>query len=230
MHVTCPSCKFGGIVRDDQIPPDGKEVYCPNCNIKFRIKKNKSFPTASRQTRGKAAPAQTIQSEYLLISCPACGSKGKLRRSTVVIGQSKKFTCPSCKNSFTFTPSDTDPQSKGDAAPTDTSADTPSLCTGCGSKITHSLPICPSCGKILTGIKIYCPSCKSANVGISDKTHDNSKSQWETMIFRPVSLAMAKQADIRIPLSCRDCGKTWMIQPTLIQAIGKPSELSQGED
>jgi predicted Zn finger-like uncharacterized protein len=225
MHVNCPSCKFGGTVRDDQIPSDGKEVYCPNCNMKFRIKKNPSFQTTSQQTHGKAAVAQTDESEYLPISCPICGFEGKLRRSAAVTSQSKKFTCPSCKNPFTFTQSDTKTPPRDDTVPTDAPTETPSSCPGCGSRITHTLPICPSCGKILTGIRIYCPSCKSTNVGIDDKTHNNGTTEWETVIFRPVSLPVAKQADIHIPLSCRDCGKTWMIQPALIQTIGKPSVL-----
>ncbi|MBN2224972.1 MAG: zinc-ribbon domain-containing protein [Deltaproteobacteria bacterium] len=230
MHVTCPSCKFGGTVRDNQIPPDGKEVYCPNCNIKFRIRKNQSPPATSQKTQERTTALETIQSEYLPISCPICGFKGKLKRNAAATGQAKRFTCPSCKNPFTVTPSGPNSSLSGDTLPADTTRSAPSACTGCGSRITHSQPICPTCGKILTGIKIYCPSCRSANVGIKDKTHEDGTSQWETMIFRPASLTTAKQTDIHIPLTCRDCGKTWMIQPALIQTTDEPPGLSHEED
>jgi hypothetical protein len=42
------------------------------------------------------------------------------------------------------------------------------------------------------------------------------------MVFRPTSLAADKLADIHIPLSCRDCGKTWTIQPGRMRAIDSP--------
>ncbi len=228
MHVTCPSCKFGGIIRDDQIPPEGREVYCPNCNIRFRIQNKQPTQTVSQETQGKVAAEQTDQSGYLPISCPACGFEGKLRRSAVAAGQSKKFTCPSCKNPFTFARTGTDLPSGDDDVLTDTSTNPPSSCPGCGSTIVHTLPICPSCGKVLTGIRIYCPSCKSTNVGIDNKAHDSGRPQWETIIFRPVSPTAAKQTDIRIPLSCRDCGKTWMIQHALIQATNSSPGPSEG--
>jgi predicted Zn finger-like uncharacterized protein len=216
MHVTCPSCKFGGTVRDDQIPPGGKEVYCPNCNTKFRIRKDQSLPSASQKIREKGTVAKADRSEYLTISCPICGFEGKVKRSALVTAQSRKFACPSCKNIFTFSKADADLASREDPASAAVPVETDSSCPGCGSKISHTLPVCPSCGTVLTGVRIYCPSCKSTNVGINNTTHDNARPTWETMVFRPVSAA-AGQADIRIPLSCRDCGNTWTIQPGLIQ-------------
>ncbi len=230
MHVTCPSCKFGGTVRDDQIPPEGKEVFCPSCNVKFRIEKNQSIPNDPHQTRNKSVPSHTADSEYLTVSCPVCGFKGKLRRENVAAGQSKRFTCPSCKNPFTFTPPGADPPAHNNALPTDTSTSAPSSCTSCGARIAHTLPICPSCGEVLTGIKICCPSCESTNVGIRDRNHNDGMSQRQTIIFKPASPAVTGQTDIRIPLSCGNCGKTWMIQPALIQTTGAPPMLSQGED
>jgi predicted Zn finger-like uncharacterized protein len=229
MHVTCPSCKFGGTVRDDQIPPDGKEVFCPSCNLKFRIKKNQSVPAADRRADRKAVPSDVAQSEYIPISCPICGFKGKLKRSTVATGQSRRFTCPSCKNPFTLAlPDNGAPPTDNDVSD-DIAGGAPSSCTGCGSRITHALPICPTCGKILTGVKIYCPSCKSTNVGISDETHNDGRPQGETIIFRPVSPTAAKQNGIHIPLLCRDCGKTWTIQTDRIRTSETSSELSRGD-
>lgn len=228
MHVTCPSCKFGGTVRDDQIPPDGKEVYCPNCNVKFRIRKGQTSPPKPPQNRGEAVTAQAEQPEYLPVSCPVCGFTGKLKRSSIVGGQSKKITCPSCKNPFTFTPPDAAPLSDNEASTTRTDKNTPSSCPGCGSSIRRLLPVCPSCGTVLTGTKIYCPSCKSSNVAISSNSHNNGGSQWETTVFKPVSRAVENFEGIRIPMSCRECGMTWIVQPALAdtteEAAGSTSE------
>jgi len=230
MQVTCPSCKFGGTVRDDQIPPDGKEVFCPSCNVKFRIKRNQSSSTTAQRITEKTTGPDIVKSEFLPISCPICGFNGKLKRNTAGGGQSKRFTCPSCKNPFTLTLPDIDSPPADGGESTDTTTGTPSLCTGCGSRITHTLPICPSCGKILTGIRIYCPSCKSTNVGIRDKAHNDGGAQGETIIFRPVSPTANRQTAIQIPLSCRDCGNTWMIQTTLIQTTDMSTRLPHGEE
>jgi len=229
MHVTCPSCKFGGTVRDDQIPPDGKEVYCPNCNTKFRIKKDRPFPANPPQPGGKTSVSQNERNEYLPISCPVCGFRGKLKRSSIDGRQPKKITCPSCKSPFTYTPSDTDPASKTDTTPSGTPAEVPSSCPGCGMPVEQPSPVCPSCGRILTGTKICCPSCKSMNVGISGDTHDDGRSQWETMIFRPVSTA-GEPENIQIPLSCRDCGRSWKVKPALVQTAGSSPNVSPRED
>lgn len=229
MHVTCPSCKFGGTVRDDQIPAGGREVYCPNCNTKFRIKKNPPSPAASRQAREETSAARAGQSEYLSISCPACGFTGKLKRAGLTSGQQKRVVCPSCKQPFTFTPSDPKPLSDEDPLPGDPTADPPLTCPGCGSDLQHPLPVCPSCGRILTGTKIYCPSCKSPNVGISENSRDNGGPQWETVLFRPVSVTGGKPYTIHIPLSCRDCGNAWMIQSALDQTSDEPADLGPQE-
>jgi hypothetical protein len=81
---------------------------------------------------------------------------------------------------------------------------------------------------VLTGTKIYCPSCKSANVGISSNSHSNGGSQWETTVFKPVSLTMENSEGILIPDSCRDCGMTWVVRPALADttegAAGSTSE------
>jgi predicted Zn-ribbon and HTH transcriptional regulator len=90
------------------------------------------------------------------------------------------------------------------------------------------LPVCPSCGTVLTGTKIYCPSCKSSNVAISSNSHNNGGSQWETTVFKPVSRAVENFEGIRIPMSCRECGMTWIVQPALAdtteEAAGSTSE------
>jgi predicted Zn finger-like uncharacterized protein len=226
MHVTCPSCKFGGTVRDDQIPPEGKEVYCPNCNVKFRIRKDQTPPAKPPQIPQETHATKSEQPEYLPVSCPVCGFTGKLKRSSVVGGKLKKITCPSCKNPFTFTPSDSSPPPDSDPLYGRAHKDTPSSCPSCGSPIQHLLPVCPSCGRVLTGIKIYCPSCKSTNVGIRSDTHNDGGSRWETTIFKPVSLTIENSEDILIPLSCRDCGWTWTIQPALTEATEGPAGFS----
>ncbi len=223
MHVTCPSCKFGGTVRDEQIPPEGKNVYCPNCNIRFRIKRDPSSSAPSRQTQRDTAAGQPQHPDSNTISCPACGFKGKIRGGTLTPGHGKIITCPSCKTPFTLTPPVDDSASRSDAAPSPALAQDPPSCPACGSSMPHALPICPSCGRILMGVKIHCPSCKSTNVGISDGSRGNGGSEWETMVFQPNSLTADKLADIHIPLSCRDCGKTWTIQPTRMTAVDKPA-------
>jgi predicted Zn finger-like uncharacterized protein len=224
MQVTCPSCKFGGTVRDDQIPPEGKDVYCPNCNIRFRIRGGPSSPSVSRPPRSGEGSRQQGLPDSRPISCPACGLTGKIKRVALVPGQTKIITCPACRVSFALTLSDDGSTLKSDATPpARVSRKSPLSCPACNVPVPQALPVCPSCGKVLLGVKITCPSCGSTNVGIDDESRGNGRSEGETLVFRPTSVAANGLADISIPLSCRDCGKTWTVQPARIESTEKPA-------
>jgi uncharacterized protein YbaR (Trm112 family) len=221
MRVICPSCKYGGTFRDESIPDEGKELYCPNCNVKFHVKKTISTGESNLPAApGKAHPKDT-QSQTLPISCPTCGAQGKIRHNAIPPGQTKTITCPACKNSFSLTMSGNQLIAQQNAATQPPSIGKSTPCPSCGHKMPLGMPICPSCGMTARGIKIYCPSCKSTNVGINDGIDGDGKPQWETVVFRPAALSDEKLTDIRIPLVCRDCGNKWTIAPSRIQGHNK---------
>jgi predicted Zn finger-like uncharacterized protein len=230
MQVTCPSCKFGGTVRDDQIPPEGKDVYCPNCNVRFRIRNSSSSPSVSRPSQRGAGPNQPGLPDSRPISCPACGLTGKIKRVALVPGQTKTITCPACRVSFALTLSDDGTTLKSDATPPPrVLPKRPLSCPTCNVSVPQSLPICPSCGEILMGVKIACPACGSTNVGIDDESRGNGRAEGETLLFRPSSATANGLADISIPLSCRDCGKTWAVQPGRIESTDEPAQSHEKE-
>ncbi len=42
MEVVCPSCKFKGNIKDENIPDSGREVTCPHCKTKFFVRKKET--------------------------------------------------------------------------------------------------------------------------------------------------------------------------------------------
>ena len=227
MQVTCPSCKLGGTIREEQILEEEKEIHCPNCNTKFRVKKNQPAQASLNETVRQviSSPLQE-RLETLQISCPACGSQGKIRPDAFTSGQRRLIACRACGKTFTFALPDDIGIPVADTLLPDSDVGGSTICPSCGSGIARTVPICTACGRRIRGTTIRCPSCESTNVGIGNGSEKNGGDQRETTIFRPLILPTEKLGGIKIPLWCRDCGRSWKIEPALIPTAGKSARSS----
>ena len=47
MEVVCPSCKYKGNVKDENIPDSGREVTCPHCKAEFFVRRKEKLEPES---------------------------------------------------------------------------------------------------------------------------------------------------------------------------------------
>jgi hypothetical protein len=198
------------------------EFYRLRRNRRLRIKKS---PPEDAVTRGStksgiSSPAQG-PSEVMVISCPACGCRGKIRYDPLASGQEKKVVCPACGNTFSFVLPDKSKTQKAEAAPPPGAGAGPAVCPSCGSAIPRTVPSCPSCGRRIRGITIHCPSCQSTNVTINEGDLRDGGHHGETTLFVPFVLPPETVVRIKIPLRCLDCGRSWKVEPTVSPKGGK---------
>lgn len=62
MRVQCPKCDFSGNIRDELIPPEGKQVNCPKCKTRFFVKREEApeAPLKNHLPVQKKSPGKQI--------------------------------------------------------------------------------------------------------------------------------------------------------------------------